>query len=147
MVTGKQLLWPLRSSPRLRSYEGKQQLVPTFDGKFVNYPRFKREWQAYRQTYHSLVSYDLAAKTLRENCVKGDTVKMIGHLDDLDEIWETLDTCFERPEKYMIEALQPILEFGRYRGYDNCAAREFYSLHIAAIKEAKAVGVHWPPCK
>ncbi len=26
---------------------------PTFDGRFVSYPRFKREWGAYRQTYHS----------------------------------------------------------------------------------------------
>jgi hypothetical protein len=26
---------------------------PTFDGRFVSYPRFKREWGAYRQTYHT----------------------------------------------------------------------------------------------
>jgi hypothetical protein len=46
---------------------------PTFDGEFVNYPRFKKEWRAYREMYHSVVSDDdLAAKTLRERCVKGD---------------------------------------------------------------------------
>ncbi len=53
---------------------------------------------------------------------------MIGHLEDLDEIWETLDTCYERQEKYMAEALKPILDFQRYRVYDNGAVREFYSL-------------------
>jgi hypothetical protein len=30
---------------------------------------------------------------------------MVSHLDDLQEIWETLDTCFKRPEKYMEEVL------------------------------------------
>jgi hypothetical protein len=84
---------------------------PTFDGRYASYPRFKREWVAYRETYHSIVNDDLAAKTLREKCVKGDAHKIISHLDDLGEIWDTLDTCYERPEKYMEEALKPILEF------------------------------------
>jgi hypothetical protein len=44
---------------------------PTFDGRYANYPWFKREWTAYRETYHSVVNNDLAAKTLREKCVKG----------------------------------------------------------------------------
>ncbi len=43
--------------------------------------------------------------------MKGDAHKMIGHLDELGEIWDTPDTCYERPEKYMEEALKPILEF------------------------------------
>jgi hypothetical protein len=25
---------------------------PTFDGRFVNYPQFKKEREAYRQAYH-----------------------------------------------------------------------------------------------
>jgi hypothetical protein len=29
---------------------------------------------------------DLAAKTLREKCVKGDALRMVGHLEDLKEI-------------------------------------------------------------
>ncbi len=44
---------------------------PTLDGRFVSYPRFKREWGAYRQTYHSAVSDDLAARTLGTNVSKG----------------------------------------------------------------------------
>ncbi len=56
---------------------------PTFDGRYANYPRFKREWIAYRETYHSVVNDDLAAKTLREKCVKGDALRMVSHLDDL----------------------------------------------------------------
>jgi hypothetical protein len=47
------------------------------------------EWRAYKEMYHSVVSDDLAAKTLREKCVKGDVWKMVGHLENLKEIWDT----------------------------------------------------------
>jgi hypothetical protein len=39
---------------------------------------------------------------------------MVSHLYDLREMWETLDTCYERPDKYMEEALRPIVDFRRY---------------------------------
>jgi hypothetical protein len=58
-----------------------------------------------------MVSDNPAAETLREKCVSGDALKMNRHLEDLSEIWETLDTCYKRPEKYMAEALRPVLEF------------------------------------
>jgi hypothetical protein len=96
---------------------------PTFDGPYASYPWFKREWTAYRETYHSAVNDDLAAKTLREKCVKGDALGMVSHLDDLQEIWDTLDTCFERPEKYMEEALWPIVGFRKYKAADSSAVR------------------------
>jgi hypothetical protein len=50
---------------------------PVCNGKYVNYPRFRREWVAYRETYHSVMNDDLAAKTLWEKCVKGDALKMV----------------------------------------------------------------------
>jgi hypothetical protein len=106
----------------------------TFDGRYASYPRFKREWTAHRETYHSEVNDDLVAKVLREKCIKGDALRMVNHLDDLQEIWDTLDTCFERPEKYMEEVLQPIVEFKKYRATDSCSVREFYSLLRAAAK-------------
>jgi hypothetical protein len=65
---------------------------------------------------------------------------MVSHLDDLREMWETLDTCYERPEKYMEEALRPIVDFRRYKIADSAAVREFYSLLRAAIKGAKGIG-------
>ncbi len=57
-----------------------------FDGRYTSYPRFKRERTVYRETYHSVVNDDLAAKTLREKYMKGDALRMVSHLDDLQEI-------------------------------------------------------------
>jgi hypothetical protein len=65
---------------------------------------------------------------------------MVGHLDDLYEMWETLDTCYERPDKYAEEALKPIADFRRYKVIDSAAVREFYSLVRAAIKGARRNG-------
>jgi hypothetical protein len=65
---------------------------------------------------------------------------MVSHLDDLREMWETLDTCYERPDKYMEEALRPIVDFRRYKISDSAAVREFYSLLRAAIKGARRIG-------
>ncbi len=112
----------------------------TLDGRYASYPRFKKEWRAYRETYHSAVNNDLAAKALRDKCIQGDALWMVSHLDDLQEIWETLDTCFERPEKYVEEVLRPVVEFRRYKVADSAAVREFYSLLRATIKGAKGIG-------
>ncbi len=35
---------------------------PTYDGRYANYPRFKREWVAYRKTYHSVMNDNLLRK-------------------------------------------------------------------------------------
>jgi hypothetical protein len=125
---------------RLGNIQANDSGWPTFDGRYVSYPRFKKEWKAYRETYHSAVNDDLAAKALRDKCIQGDPLRMVNHLDDLREIWETLDTCYERPEKYMEEVLRPIVEFRRYKITDSAAVREFYSLLRAAIKGAKGIG-------
>jgi hypothetical protein len=86
------------------------------------------------------MSDDLAARTLRDKCLQGDALQMVSHLDDLREMWETLDTCYERPDKYMEEALWPIVDFRRYKISDSAAVREFYSLLRAAIKGARRIG-------
>jgi hypothetical protein len=107
---------------------------PVFDGRYASYPRFKKEWKAYRETYHSAVNNDLAARALRDKCLRGDALQMVSHLDYLQEIWETLTTCYERPEKYMEEALRPIVDFRRYKIADSAAVREFYSqMHTSTV--------------
>jgi hypothetical protein len=37
---------------------------PTFKGKYVEYPRFKKEWWAYRRTYHWHVRDELVCRAL-----------------------------------------------------------------------------------
>jgi hypothetical protein len=62
--------------------------------------------------------------------------KIIGNVEDLGEIWDTLDTCCERPEKYKTEALKPIVEFRRYKMADS--SHQGILLHIES---------HYQECK
>jgi hypothetical protein len=71
---------------------------PTSNGKFMNYSRFKTEWLAYWQAYHNFVRDYLMAKSLREKCVWEEVRKRISNVEDLTEILDTLDKCYERPE-------------------------------------------------
>jgi hypothetical protein len=70
---------------------------------------------------------------------------MVNDIEDLQEIWDTLNTCFDRPDKYIDEALDTIVKFRKYREFENGAIRELYSLLRAAMLGAKKVGIlHCP---
>ncbi len=80
---------------------------PAFNGKFVEYPRFRKEWWAYRQTYHGHVRDELVCRSLKEKSLASHVRQMVNDIDDLREVWDTLDTCYDRPDKYISEALDP----------------------------------------
>jgi hypothetical protein len=52
-----------------------------------------------------------------------------------------LDICFDRPEKYIAEDLEPVTKFKGYKAFDTGAVREFYSLLRAAMMGARKVGL------
>jgi hypothetical protein len=65
----------------------------------------------------------------------------VNDIDDLREAWDTLDTCFDRPEKYISEALDPVVQFRSYKAFDNGAIQEFYSILRAAMMGARKAGL------
>jgi ribulose bisphosphate carboxylase small subunit len=87
---------------------------PTFSGKYAEYPRFRKEWWAYRQTYHGHVRDELVCHNLKERSLAGGVQMLVNDIDNLREAWNTLDTCFDRPEKYISEALDPTVKFRSY---------------------------------
>jgi hypothetical protein len=40
---------------------------------------------------------------------------MVNDIDDLREVWYTLNTCYDRPDKYISEALDPVVKFRAYK--------------------------------
>jgi hypothetical protein len=36
-------------------------------------------------------------------------------MEDLGEVWNTLDTCFDCPKKHIAGDLKPIVKFRKYR--------------------------------
>jgi hypothetical protein len=114
---------------------------PVFKGKYVEYPRFRKGWWAYRRTYHGHIRDKLVGRALKEKSLMESARAMINDMEDLQKIWDTLDTCFDRPEKYIAEALDPIIKFRKYRAFDSEPIREFYSLLRAAMLGARKVGI------
>jgi hypothetical protein len=51
---------------------------------------------------------------LKDNSLSGEARDVVGNIEDLDEVWDTLDTCHNCPEKYIMEALDPVVEFRKY---------------------------------
>jgi hypothetical protein len=66
---------------------------PTFSGKYVEYPRFRKEWWAYRQTYHGHVRDELVCRSLKERSLASNVRMLVNDIDDLKEAWSTLDTA------------------------------------------------------
>ncbi len=114
---------------------------PTFSGKYVEYPRFRKEWWAYRQTYHGHVRDELVCRSLKERSLASHVWLLVNDIDDLREAWNTLDTCFDQPEKYISEALDPVIRFRSYKAFDSGAIREFYSILRAAMMGARKAGL------
>ncbi len=114
---------------------------PTFSGKYVEYPRFRKEWWAYRQTYHGHVRDELVCRSLKEKSLASHVRLLVNDIDDLRDVWNTLDTCFDRPDKYISEALDPVVRFRSYKAFDSGAIREFYSLLRAAMMGARKAGL------
>jgi hypothetical protein len=106
---------------------------PTFSGNYTEYPRFRKEWWAYRCTYPGHVRDELVCRSLKERSLASSVKILVNDIEDLREAWNTLDTCFDRPEKYIAEALEPVVKFRSYKVFDNAAIREFYSLLRTAM--------------
>jgi hypothetical protein len=60
---------------------------------------------------------ELVSWALKEKCLSGSVKSMVNDIEDLQEIWDTLDTCFDRPEEYITEALDSIVKFRKYRAW------------------------------
>jgi hypothetical protein len=141
--------------PRMREEEGELSTLmrgmmnaqandsgwPTFSGKYVEYPRFRKEWWAYRQTYHGHVRHELVCRSLKEKSLASHVRSLVNDIDDLREAWDTLNTCYDRPDKYISEALDPVIKFRSYKAFDSGAIREFYSLLRAAMMGARKAGL------
>jgi hypothetical protein len=87
------------------------------------------------------VSDELVCHSLKKRSLASGVWVLVNDIDDLREAWNTLDTCFDRPERYISEALDPVIKFRSYKAFDNSVIREFYSLLRVAMMGARKAGL------
>ncbi len=114
---------------------------PVFNAKYVEYPPFRKQWWAYRQTYDGHVRDELMCRSLKARSLASGVRILVNDIQDLRKARDTLDMCFDRPEKYILEALETIIKFKGYKAFDNGAVREFYSLLRSAMMGARKAGL------
>jgi hypothetical protein len=76
---------------------------------------------------------ELVCQALKEKSLKDSARAMVNDIEELQEVWDTLNTFFYRPEKYVAEAFDPSVKFRKYREFKNRAIREFYSVLRSAM--------------
>ncbi len=54
---------------------------------------------------------ELVCRTFKEKCLAASVKVPVGDMEELDEVSEILDTCYNRLEKYIAEALELIIKF------------------------------------
>jgi hypothetical protein len=54
---------------------------------------------------------ELVCWILQEKCLEPNVKALVGDAEELDKVWDTLDTCYDQPEKYIAEALIPTIKF------------------------------------
>jgi hypothetical protein len=87
------------------------------------------------------VRYELVCRSLKVKSLASHVRLLVNDIDDLREAWDTLNTCFNRPDKNISEALDPVIKFRSYKAFDSGAIREFYSLLRAAMMGARKAGL------
>jgi hypothetical protein len=60
-------------------------------------------------------------RTLKDKCLSAGVKAIVGDRGDLDEVWYTVDPCYNRLEKYIAEALDPIVKFRKYKSCEHVA--------------------------
>ncbi len=40
---------------------------------------------------------------------------LVGDVEELDIVWDMLYTCYDLPEKYIVEALEPVMKFMKFK--------------------------------
>jgi hypothetical protein len=58
----------------------------------------------YRRTFHGHMCDKLVCRALKKKSLTGSAQAMVNDIEELQEVWDMLDTCFDCPEKYIVEA-------------------------------------------
>jgi hypothetical protein len=56
-----------------------------------------------RMTYHGHVRDKLVSRAIKEKSLARNVLSLVNDIEDLQKIWYTLNTCYDRSEKYIAE--------------------------------------------
>jgi hypothetical protein len=87
------LLWSLGRA------QANDSRLPIFKGKYMEYPEFKKDRRAYQRTYNAQIRDKLVRRNLKDKCMSAGVKAIVGDVENLDAVWDTLYMCYECPER------------------------------------------------
>ena len=105
------------NSTRTRDTEMEKSKAPTFSGKTIEYPEFKRGWKKVAGVYWS----DSNQVDQIKYKVDSDTRRIINRCETMDDVWKVLDLEFAQ-EQEVINAVDE--ELGKLLQKD-CSVEEY----------------------
>jgi hypothetical protein len=82
---------------------------------------------------------ELVCWALKKKSLTGSARAMVNDIEELHKVWDMLNTRFNCPEKYIVEALDPIVKFRKYKAFEN--STEFYSVLRSAMLGTQKAGL------
>jgi hypothetical protein len=55
---------------------------------------------------------------------------LVGDVEELDIVWDKLDTCYDQLEKYIAEALEPVMKFMKYKVFKHELLKILHSSQV-----------------
>ncbi len=105
---------------------------PLFDGKYVAYLRFKKEWCAHRRTYHAHVRDKPASQTLKEKSLAPSAKALVGDVEDLSRVWTPWILAMKGQRSTYLRPWNPSSSSGSI-GYSNTSLFENSNLFLGVL--------------
>ena len=114
--------------------------VPRFTDSYRNWPRFRKDIEAYLGDFYARADERVRVLFLKEKCFSTAALAKIVHLETVDEILAVLGECYVRPDRYVDEVLGPVRKMRSLDEYDAIGLESFYATVLATCAEAQELG-------
>ena len=79
----------------MQGQTGKNSGYPYFDGTLKDYPKFRRRWNTFQDTYHKATLQRELVNLFRENCLEKKVADRLRSAETMAGCWRVLDPVLQ----------------------------------------------------
>ena len=121
----------------MQGQTGKNSRYPYFDGTLKDYPKFRRRWHTFQDTYHKATPQRKLVNLFRENCLEKKVADRLRCEETMAGCWRVLDPFYSRPTQYAQDLMSEITATRKIQYSEYERLFEYYALIRGNITEAR----------
>jgi len=121
----------------MQGQTGKNSGYPYFDGTLKDYPKFRRRWHTFQDTYHKATPQRELVNLFRENCLEKKVADRLRCEETMAGCWRVLDPFYSRPTQYAQDLMSEITATRKIQYSEYERLFEYYALIRGNITEAR----------